>query len=175
MTPDPTHTGPAAETDLGSSKRNHPGQPGSAPGGLATRQAELVEALTAGKRVPDGFDGFRFEAARVALLRKRAGEVSRQWPMLAAGFGERWTREFAEWAAARPTQGSLRDGWDFARDLLARNALPPIAAGELVEREAAWHYDGASAPRPRRGPAVRSAAGAVAMQIAGHVRIVRRP
>jgi len=159
----------------GSSERNHPGQPGSAPESLAIRQARLVEALTAGKRVPDGFDGFRFEAARVALLRKRAGEVSRQWPMLAAGFGERWMPEFAEWAAARPTQGSLRDGWDLARDLLARDALPSIAAEELAEREAAWHYDGAAAPKPRRGPAVRSAAGAVAVQIAGRVRIVRRP
>jgi hypothetical protein len=69
----------------------------------------------------------------------------------------------------------LRDGWDFARDLLARDALPPIAAEELAAREATWRYDGASTPKPRRGPAIRSAAGAVAMQIAGRVRVVRRP
>jgi hypothetical protein len=142
---------------------------------LAARQAELVEALTAGRPVPDGFDVFRFEAARSALLRKRAGEVCRHWPMLAAAFGERWKPEFAGWAAGRPTQGSLRDGWDFARHLLARDALPPIAAEELAEREAAWRYDGAAPPKPRRGPAIRSAAGAVAMQIAGRVRVLRRP
>jgi len=151
------------------------GQPGGGPGSLADRQAALVKALTSGQPVPNGFDGFRVEAARAALLRKRAGEVARQWPMLAAGFGARWKPEFAEWAAARPTQGSLRDGWDLARDLRARHALPAVAAAELAEREAAWRYDGDSAPRPRRGPAVRSAAGAVVVQFAGRVRVLRRP
>jgi hypothetical protein len=150
------------------------GQPGGGPGSLADRQAALVEALTSGQPVPSGFDGFRVEAARVALLRKRAGEVARQWPMLAAGFGERWKREFAEWAAARPTRGSLRDGWDFGRDLLARDALPAVAAAELAEREAAWRYDGETAPRPRRGPAVRSAAGVIVVQVAGWVRVWHR-
>lgn len=151
------------------------GQPGGGPGSLADRQAALVKALTSGQPVPNGFDGLRVEAARAALLRKRAGEVARQWPMLAAGFGARWKPEFAEWAAARPTQGSLRDGWDLARDLRARHALPAVAAAELAEREAAWRYDGDSAPRPRRGPAVRSAAGAVVVQFAGRVRVLRRP
>jgi hypothetical protein len=149
-------------------------QPGGGPRSLADRQAALVKALTSGQPVPHGFDGFRVEAARVALLRKRAGEVARQWPMLAAGFGERWKREFGDWAAARPTQGSLRDGWDLARDLLARDALPAVAAAELAEREAAWRYDGDSAPKPRRGPALRSAAGVVAVQVAGRVRVLRR-
>ncbi|MEU4236444.1 hypothetical protein [Actinoplanes sp. NPDC026619] len=140
---------------------------------LAARQAALVEALTAGKPVPAGFDGFRFEAARVALLRKRAGEVSRQWPLLAASLGARWKHTFAEWATARPTQGSLRDGWDLARDLRSRGELTGSAAEELAEREAAMRYDGASAPRPRRTPAMRSAAGAVVIQIAGRVRVIR--
>jgi len=153
------------------------GDPGGQSGGgtLADRQAALVEALTAGRPVPHGFDGFRFEAARVALLRKRAGEVTRQWPMLAVGFGERWNREFAEWAAARPTQGSLRDGWDLARDLAKRDGLPLVAAAELAGREAAWHYDGRSAPRSRRSPALRTAAGATALQIAGRVWLLRGP
>jgi hypothetical protein len=152
-----------------------PGQPGGGARSLADRQADLVAALTAGKRVPPGFDGFRVEAARVALLRKRAGEVSRQWPLLAAGFGDRWKREFATWAAARPTRGSLRDGWDFARELAGRGDLPALAGGELAEREALWRYDGSSAPRPRRGPAVRAAGGAVVVQIFGRVRVLRRP
>ncbi len=151
------------------------GQPGGGPGSLADRQAALVAALTGAEPVPDGFDPARVEAARVALLRKRAGEVARQWPMLAAAHGERWKREFAGWAAARPTRGSLRDGWDLARDLLARDALPALAAAELAEREAEWRYDGHTAPRPRRGPAVRSVAGAVVLQVAGRVRVLRRP
>jgi hypothetical protein len=141
---------------------------------LAERQAELVAALTSGAPVPPGFDERLVEAARVALLRKRAGEVARQWPLLAAAFGKRWTGEFAQWAAGRPTQGSLRDGWDLARDLVARDALPALAGEELATREAAWRYDGASAPRPRRGPALRSAGGSIAVQIAGRVRILRR-
>ena len=158
----------------GGREGDHPGQPGSAPRSLATRQAELVEALTGGKPVPYGFDAFKVDAARVALLRKRAGEVARQWPMLAAGLGDRWKPSFSSWAAARPTQGSLRDGWDYARDLSSRGELPAIAGAELAEREARWSYDGSSAPRTRRGPAVRSAAGTVIVQVAGRVRIVRR-
>jgi hypothetical protein len=152
-----------------------PGQPGGRAGSLADRQAALVAALTSGKDVPHGFDGFRVEATRIALLRKRAGEVARQWPMLAAGFGERWKREFAGWASARPTQGSLRDGWDLARARLASGDLPAMAAEELAAREAAWRYDGASAPQPRRTPAVTSAAGVVAIQMLGRVRVIRRP
>ena len=154
---------------------DHAGQPGGGPGSLADRQAALVEALTAGKPVPPGFDPSRLEAARAALIRKRAGEVSRQWPTLAAGLGTAWTSAFTAWAATRPTQGSLRDGWDFARHLLARNALPALAAAELAEREATWHYDGAAPPTRRRAPALRITAGAVAVQVGGRVRILRRP
>lgn len=109
----------------------------------------------------------------MALLRKRAGEVSRQWPMLAAGFGDAWQRAFAEWAATRPAQGSLRDGWDFARELLTRGGLPGIAAAELAGREATMRYDGASAPKPRRVPAIRSAGRATALQLAGRVHHLR--
>ena len=150
-----------------------PGQPGSESRSLADRQAELVTTLTRSDPVPEGFDVFRVHAARVALLRKRAGEVARQWPMLAAGLGERWTAEFAGWAATRPTQGSLRDGWDFARG--RRGGLPAMAGEELAAREAAWHYDGASAPKPRHTPALTSAGGAVVLQLFGRVRVIRRP
>jgi hypothetical protein len=132
-----------------------------------------VAALACGADVPDGFDSRLVSMARGALLRKRAAEVARQWPLLAAASGPGWTREFARWAAARPTQGSLRDGWDLARDLLARDALPPSAGEELAVREACWRYDGASAPRPRRMPARRRAAGFTAFQFAGRVRARR--
>ena len=153
--------------------KDHDAQPGGSAAGLRERQAGLVEALTSGSRVPDGFDARLVEAARVALLRKRAGEVARPWPTLAAALGPHWTRTFAGWAAQRPTQGALRDGWDLARDLESRAALPAAAGAELAIREAAWRYDGRSAPRLRRAPAIRSAAGSVAIQIAGWVRVVR--
>ena len=109
----------------------------------------------------------------MALMRKRAGEAARQWPMLAAGLGDRWIPVFAAWAAARPTNGSLRDGWDLARDLRVRGALPVLAAPELATREVTLRYDGATAPRPRRGPAVRVTAGNLAVQVAGRLRTLR--
>jgi hypothetical protein len=139
---------------------------------LAQRQAALVAALTAGAAVPSGFDARLVEVARVALLNKRAGEVARQWPALATMPG--WPAEFATWAAARPTHGSLRDGWDLARDLVDRGILPPRAAEELAAREASWHYDGHTTPRRRRAPALRRAGGATAVQFTGRVRILRR-
>ncbi|MCU7723399.1 hypothetical protein ODJ79_06720 [Actinoplanes sp. KI2] len=156
----------------GGREGGHAEQPGGAPRSLATRQAELVEALTRGKPVPPGFDALKVDAARVALLRKRAGEVARQWPMLSAGLGDRWKASFSSWAAERPTQGSLRDGWDLARDLRRKRELPAIAGAELAEREARWSYDGSSAPRARRGPAVRSAVGTVAVQVAGRTWVI---
>jgi hypothetical protein len=142
--------------------------------GLAARQAALVSALTGGAPVPDGFDPRLVEVARIALLRKRAGEVARQWPLLASALGASWIREFSAWAAERPTRGSLRDGWDLARDLAARGALPAVAGEELAVREAEMSYDGESPPRRRRAPALRHAGGSVALQIAGRVRVLRR-
>jgi hypothetical protein len=169
--------GPGEERDRGTGtaaggERNLTPRPGGGAGSLADRQAGLVAALTSGAPVPPGFDPRLVEVARVALLRKRAGEVARQWPLLAAAHGPRWAREFARWAAARPTRGSLRDGWDLAREL--GPALPPAAAEELAAREATMRYDGEHAPRPRRLPAVKRAGGAWAVQFAGRVRVVRR-
>ncbi|MGQ5264935.1 hypothetical protein ACTWLT_29710 [Micromonospora sp. ZYX-F-536] len=149
--------------------------PGSDPHGgrLAERQAELVAALVAGGPPPAGFAPGPLAATRAALLRKRAGEVARHWPLLAAGLGARWATTFARWAADRPTAGSLRDGWDLARALHERGVLPPAGADELAVREAGLRYDGRRAPRPRRLPAVTRADGAVAVQIAGRVRLLR--
>ncbi|CCH20048.1 hypothetical protein [Micromonospora lupini] len=142
-------------------------------GTLAERQAELVAALVAGGPAPAGFAAGPLAAARAALRRKRAGEVARHWPLLAVGLGAAWPSTFADWAAERPTAGSLRDGWDLARALRERDALPPGGAEELAVREAGLRYDGRRAPRPRRLPAVARAGGAVAVQIAGRVRLVR--
>ncbi|MFI7596207.1 hypothetical protein [Micromonospora sp. NPDC049359] len=141
--------------------------------GLAARQAELVAALVAGGPSPAGFAVGPLAAARAALLNKRAGEVARHWPLLAAGLGPAWLSTFVDWAAGRPTAGSLRDGWDLARTLRGRAALPPSGAEELAVREAALRYDGHTAPRPRRLPAVARVGGAIAVQVAGRVRLLR--
>jgi hypothetical protein len=140
-------------------------------GDLAARQAALVAALVAGADPPPGFDPRRLGAAREALLRKRAGDVARHWPLLAAGLGDAWPATFVGWATTRPTQGGSRDGWDLARELRAEGRLPPLAAGELAGREAAHRYDGERPPRPRRLPAVVRVGDAVAVQLAGRVRL----
>ena len=64
-------------------------------GDLAERQAALVAALVAGGPAPAGFDPAALAAAGAALLRKRAGEVARHWPLLAAGLGPQWSATFA--------------------------------------------------------------------------------
>ncbi|RKN14280.1 hypothetical protein D7147_28760 [Micromonospora musae] len=149
---------------------------GDAPGrtdDLAARQAELVAALVTGGPVPPGFAPAPLAAARAALLRKRAGEVARHWPLLAAALGAEWPARFAAWATDRPTHGSLRDGWDLARALRDEGTLPPLGAEELAVREAGARYDGRRTPRPRRLPALGRVRGAVAVQLAGRVRLLR--
>ncbi|WP_431937205.1 hypothetical protein [Micromonospora sp. RP3T] len=140
---------------------------------LAARQAELVATLVAGGPLPPGFAAAPVEAARRALLRKRAGDVARHWPLLAAGLGADWPAVFVDWAAGRPTNGSLRDGWDLARALRDRGTLPPLGADELAGREAANRYDGRGTPRRRRLPALARTGGAVVVQFAGRVRLLR--
>ncbi|WP_405090370.1 hypothetical protein OG767_22415 [Micromonospora sp. NBC_01392] len=142
-------------------------------GDLAARQAELVAALVAGGPLPPGFAAAPVEAARRALRRKRAGDVARHWPLLAAGLGADWPAVFVDWAAGRPTNGSLRDGWDLARELRDRGTLPPLGADELAGREAANRYDGRGTPRRRRLPALARTGGAVVVQFAGRVRLLR--
>jgi hypothetical protein len=142
---------------------------------LANAQAALVAALVAGAPAPPGFDEPGVRAAAAALLRKRAGEVAATWPVLAASFGPRWTVAFARWAETRPTQGSLRDGWDFARQLRAGGALGAAGLVELATREARWRYRAGRAPRPRRLPAVRRVRGVTVVQIFGRVVTRARP
>ncbi len=117
---------------------------------LDARQAALVAALVAGGPVPAGFDVARVDATRRALLRKRAGEAAKHWPLLAASLGPEWPRVFARTHDGHEPGGPLRDGWDVARAL--RSELGPGAAAELAGREAVLRYDGTSAPRPRRTP-----------------------
>ncbi|WBB54044.1 hypothetical protein [Verrucosispora sp. WMMD573] len=149
------------------------GPAGRPVGSLASRQAELVAALVTGGTPPPGFAPGPLAATRAALLRKRAGEVARHWPLLAAGLGPTWPTVFVEWAADRPTGGGLRDGWDLARTLHARTALPALGAEELAVREAEFRYDGHRAPRRRRSPALGRVGDAIALQVAGRVRLLR--
>ena len=112
------------------------------------RQAELVAALVADGPDPDGFDPDRLAATRRALLRKRAGEAAKVWPLLAGSFQENWPAVFGEHRSGHPPVGALRDGWDVARQLRPAGRLTREAAEELALREAEFRYDGASAPHP---------------------------
>lgn len=143
--------------------------------GLAARQAQLIAALTAGAPVPPGFDAQLVDAARAALLDKRAREVARHWPMLAAGLGPAWLPTLRRWAATRAGAGGLRDGWDLARELATAGALTDPAADELSWREVHWRYDGRSTPRPRRGPAARRVGTVLLVQVAGRTHRWRLP
>lgn len=122
---------------------------------LAERQADLVAALVAGAPDPAGFDPARLDATRAALLRKRAGEAARHWPLLAASLGADWAPTFARQHAGHESRGPLCDGWDVARALHERGELRPGPAGELAEADARLFYDGQGLPRPRRAPWLR--------------------
>ncbi|ABP55506.1 hypothetical protein [Salinispora tropica] len=141
---------------------------------LADRQAALVAALVAGAPPPPGFAPRPLAATRTALLRKRAGEVARYWPLLATGLGPRWLEVFQQWAAGRPPAGALREGWDLARYLRGVGELPPLGADELACWQARYHDpEPGRPPRPRRLPSWGQAGGAVAIQFAGRVRLLR--
>lgn len=116
---------------------------------LAQRQAELVAALVAGGASPAGFDEARLAAARAALLRTRAGLVAAAWPLLAVDAGSDWQARFAARFDGVAPYGAQREGWDLARELAAAGRLGAGARRELAAREAALHYDGRTAPRPR--------------------------
>ncbi|WP_425558351.1 hypothetical protein [Cryptosporangium japonicum] len=94
-----------------------------------------MAALVAGGELPAGFDSERVGATRRALLRKRAGEVAKAWPLLAASLGAKFTPLFVQWAAGRPPAGSRADGLAFARHLRDSGELPPLAAQELAAHE----------------------------------------
>lgn len=139
--------------------------------GLAAAQEALVRAMTSGGPMPEGFDAEAVRAAAHGILLKRAGEVARAWPALAASYGTSWKAAFAAWAAGRPTRGSFRDGWDFARADPGR--LAGDAARELALAELRWSYDGQDPPRPR-GAAARRVPGGAAVVFRGRVRVFGR-
>jgi hypothetical protein len=102
---------------------------------LAAEQAALVRALVGGGPVPGGFDPGRVAATSEALGRKRAREVARAWPVLAADLGEDFTGRFLAEAAHRPPPargGALADGLAFARSLTRQGRLSPNARVEAM-------------------------------------------
>ncbi|HEV2920691.1 MAG TPA: hypothetical protein VG673_15840 [Actinomycetota bacterium] len=102
---------------------------------LAAGQAALVRALVGGGPVPGGFDPGRVRATSTALARKRAREVARAWPVLAAELGEEFTGRFLAFAAGRPPPargGALADGLAFARTLAGQGRLPGNARVERL-------------------------------------------
>jgi hypothetical protein len=102
---------------------------------LAAEQAALVRALVAGGPVPGGFDPGRVRATVAALGRKRAREVARAWPLLAAELGGDFTGRFLAFAAGRPPPargGALADGLAFARALARDGHLPANARPEAM-------------------------------------------
>ncbi len=141
---------------------------------LRQRQADLVAALTGIGPPPPGFDTYRIEVAREALLRKRSGEVARHWPMLRAALGSRFGAEFAAWAAHRPTAGGWRDGFDFAIHLSEQSVLAEIAQLELAERKLRWRYDGTAPPRRRRLPSCAVVGGRLLIAVGGRLLVFGR-
>ena len=102
---------------------------------LAAEQAALVRALVGGGPVPGGFDPGRVRATSAALARKRAREVARAWPALAAELGQDFTAAFLAHAAGTPPSargGALADALAFADALARRGRLPGNARVERL-------------------------------------------
>ena len=102
---------------------------------LAAEQAALVRARVEGGPVPGGCDPERVRATSAALARKRAREVARVWPGLAAELGPAFTERFLAEAARRPPPargGALADGLAFADALAHQGRLPPTARVERL-------------------------------------------
>ena len=119
-------------------RRRGSGHEGGAGMSLAEDQQALVRALVAGGPVPAGFDAGRVDAAARALLRKRADDVARAWPVLMSDPATR--ARFVRWADGRPRTTSFADGAAFAKDLRAAGALPRPARDEQrrAERPSWW-------------------------------------
>lgn len=93
--------------------------------------------------MPPGFDPDRIRVQSIALAAKRRDGVARALPDLVEALGERWPREYLDWARTNPkpeTGGSRADGLAFAAYLAGCGRLPEPAAP-------------AAPPRPGAGPA----------------------
>lgn len=120
---------------------------------LAAAQAGLVRALVGGAPPPAGFDAHRIEVAAAALMRKRARQVRRAWPALAASLAPTFDDRFATFAADHPpplTGGGVADGLALAGVLAAEGALHGEAAVERLLMRARWRATPVGAVARRR-------------------------
>lgn len=147
------------------------------PEQLAARQQAVVAALTGTDPTPSGFNDTHVDAARRALLRKRAGELHYVWPLLSAALGPQIFPLFAEFAASRPTRGLRTDGFDFACWLDERGRLPLAGALELAEARIHWvFYDDGRPPQPNRSAlATASFPGGRLVRVGRRVHTIGRP
>lgn len=95
---------------------------------LAEQQAALVRALVAGAPPPAGFDTHALDTASRALLRKRAQEVARRFPLLREGCGDRFQDLFCDWAKDRPKTSTVDDARGFAAHLEIAGVRPTLRA-----------------------------------------------
>jgi hypothetical protein len=95
---------------------------------LGAAQAELLRALLADGKTPDGFDEDRVRIEKRALLNKRRGIVEMLRPDVAAELGERFRPLFDAYAQAHPKEAGTRfreDAARFAEWAVANNHLTP--------------------------------------------------
>ena len=103
---------------------------------LASRQAELLNALLANGPAPAGFDEQRLGVERRALLSKRRGIVRMLGPAVADELGDRFRPLFDAYALENPRRAGSR-----AREDAAAFAEWCRASGELsVKRKARWKF-----------------------------------
>jgi hypothetical protein len=103
---------------------------------LASRQAELLNALLANGPAPAGFDEQRLGVERRALLSKRRGIVRMLGPAVADELGDRFRRLFDAYAVEHPRRAGSR-----AREDAAAFAEWCRASGELAEkRKVRWKF-----------------------------------
>lgn len=147
--------------------------PDEAAPALARQQRAVVAAVTGTGAPPAGFAAERVEAARRALLVKRARTLRHVWPLLADSLGSDLVPLFAAYAARRPTRGVRADGHDFASWLAQQGRLPREAAIELARARVSWVFDPQMPPLPRTDrSAIERFPGGRVVRVGRRVRVV---
>lgn len=90
---------------------------------LGRRQEELVRALVAGGRMPDGFDSVGVRAAASALLLKRADAAAQRLPAEVSLLDGQFVALFTSWARTRPRTTTSDDARRFREHLYATGEL----------------------------------------------------
>ncbi|MEY9965217.1 hypothetical protein ABIA33_003259 [Streptacidiphilus sp. MAP12-16] len=103
---------------------------------LAAAQYDLVAALVAGAKPPDGFDVARVRVQARALVDKRARHAAAHHPWLAEALAGDYRGVFAAYAGVNPLPpgGGHADAAAFVAYLRGRGELPPGPAPEARGR-----------------------------------------